>query len=150
MKRQKLKILLNLFHEFMPLYHKKFSALFHENDGLQPKCNKNQVKTMFILLKNEKITPTDLGNCLDLRKGSLTTLIDSLEEYNFVKRRPDNEDRRKTWLSLTPQGKEYMKKKRQIHEQRFYQTFETMKEEELDEIIKSFQSILDIIAKDIQ
>lgn len=51
--------------------------------------------------------PTTLGKCLDLQKGSLTSMIDALEREELVFRKGDPGDRRKTLISLTEKGKVY-------------------------------------------
>jgi len=147
MKEKKLKELHNSFHEFGPLYYKKFGVIFHKEDGIQPKCYKNQIRAMFIIHDNEKITPTDLGKCMDLRKGSLTTLIDSLEEINFVQRLPDSNDRRKVWISLTKEGMEYLALKREKHQTYFKQMFGALSEEELTEFIMCLKKINHLMNK---
>jgi DNA-binding MarR family transcriptional regulator len=55
----------------------------------------------------DNIMPTTLGKCLDLQKGSLTSMIDALEREGLVCRKRDPEDRRKTLISLTEKGKAY-------------------------------------------
>jgi DNA-binding MarR family transcriptional regulator len=102
---------------------------------------------MFIIKKKEKILPTDLGKCMDMRKGSLTTLIDSLEGMNLVRRERDPHDRRKTWLSLTKEGMEYLDLKIQAYERNFMRLFEPIPEEEVDELVKSLKYVVDLIKK---
>ncbi|MFA7572903.1 MAG: MarR family transcriptional regulator [Lutispora sp.] len=108
MKQDKLKELFNLMFEFMPLYHQTMGSVYHKNYDILPSLNKNQQRALFIIKKHEKIIPSALGRAMDMQKGSLTTLIDVLEEYGFVKRIGDMEDRRKLWLFLTPTGEEYI------------------------------------------
>jgi DNA-binding MarR family transcriptional regulator len=67
---------------------------------------KNQSKTMDILSRNGAMLPSELGVCLDMKRGSLTSLVDSLEEKGCVIRQPDSDDRRKIWIALTEKGSE--------------------------------------------
>ncbi len=39
-----------------------------------------------IIGRNGKISPTILGKCMDMEKGSITSLVDSLENMNLVYR----------------------------------------------------------------
>jgi len=55
----------------------------------------------------DNIMPTTLGKCLDLQKGSLTSMIDALEREGLVCRKKDPQDRRKTLISLTEKGRAY-------------------------------------------
>jgi DNA-binding MarR family transcriptional regulator len=62
------------------------------------------------------MTATELGKKLDLEKGSLTTLIGSLESMGLVSRQDDPCDRRRILVALTSEGKQ--------EEERFIQTFQ--------------------------
>jgi DNA-binding MarR family transcriptional regulator len=146
-KDEKVKEVNSLLFEFIPLYHQKFAVGFHQDDNIRPRCNKSQIKAMFIIKKKEKILPTDLGKCMDMRKGSLTTLIDSLEGMNLVRRKRDPHDRRKTWLSLTKEGMEYLDLKIQAYERNFMRLFEPIPEEEVDELVKSLKYVVDLIKR---
>ena len=50
-------------------------------------------------------TCADVSRELAHDKGSMTRLIDQLEERGFLKRRRDQEDRRIVFLTLTPSGR---------------------------------------------
>ncbi len=95
-----------LLFEFMSNYHQKFVSVFRQDIGGY-KCNKNQKLALFFIKKKEPAIATELGKYLDMRKGSLTTLIDSLVEMGFVARQTDPADRRKALLRLTAKGEEY-------------------------------------------
>lgn len=131
-----------LFVEFMPLFHRKIGALVRMEDDLVPRCNKSQKKALFIIDHRQKITPTDLGYCLDLRKGGLSTLIDTLEQYQLVTKTMDTEDKRKTWLSLTKQGEAYLSNLKRCHFLRLIQQFEKVPDDTLDQMINDLNSLV--------
>ncbi len=147
MKIEETKELFNLFFEFMPLYHKNIGAIIRKDDDIEPKCHKNQIRAMLMMQRQGKITPTRLGICLDLRKGSLTTLIDSLVELNLVYREADKEDRRRLWLALTEEGQEYLAKKRKAHEKHFVELFSSLSEEEVIELKEHLKKSIEIMKK---
>ena len=93
--------------KFMSLFHRLFTSTFKKEVDDKYNCTKNQVRAIMILGKKEKITPTLLGKCMDMEKGSITTLIDSMENMNLVYRKNDPMDKRKTWIQLTKEGQEY-------------------------------------------
>ena len=106
MENQQDNNLAKLLITLMPLYHQKISSVLstqHENGIL---LGKNQRRTLFILHIRGAMLPSRLGTLLEMKKGSLTTLIDSLIKMDLVKRSRDIKDRRKTWISLTENGKE--------------------------------------------
>lgn len=145
MKEEKIKELHNLFFEFNPLYFQKFMSLFNKPDDILPKCYKNQIKAMFIINDRERITLTELGISLDLQKGSLTSLIDSLVALKLVKRESEPSDRRKVWLVLTSQGKEYLEQKKQVHERNFKELFSASSEEKIVEFHQCLKKMIELL-----
>ncbi len=144
MSEVKLKELYPLFLEFLPLFHQKVSCAFHKNCD-DYKCNKNQHKTIMVIGNMGKITPTMLGKYLDLKKGSLTSLIDSLERMNLLERDIDPHDRRKTLLKLTEEGEIYFKSKNEELEAKLQHMFEVLTEDELDTFINSLKNVVDTL-----
>jgi len=91
-----------------PLFHRIFSPEMEKSRMEAGVCNKNQEKALLILLHSDRIIPSRLGTFLNLQRGSLTSLVDSLERLGFVHRAPDGEDRRKIHIELTAAGKTYI------------------------------------------
>ncbi len=108
MEKGRLDEIHKLYMSLIPLFYKCKTHYIDKNraDDL---CNKNQAMAIMIIGKAEKITPTALSKFINMEKGSLTPLIDSLEEKKLVIRSNDPKDRRKVLLSLTSDGTEYMK-----------------------------------------
>lgn len=142
LKDEKLKELYPIFLEFVPLFHQKISSFFSNNDDNKYRCNKNQHKAIMVIGNMDKVTPTMLGKYLNLKKGSLTTLIDSLEKSNLLYRNMDLHDRRKTILKLTEEGKDYFHSKNKELESQLKSMFSVLEEEELNKFIDSFNNIV--------
>ncbi|QIB27995.1 MarR family winged helix-turn-helix transcriptional regulator [Caloranaerobacter azorensis] len=146
MNEEKIKEIYSNLFEFVSLFHRKFGASFrHGTDKYN--CKKNQNRAIMIIGKHGKITPTDLGKFLDMRKGSLTSLVDSLEKLNLVVRKVDKEDRRKTWLHLTDEGKSYLENKKKEIEKAVISQFSKLNNEEIDLFLKNIREIVDIFKK---
>ena len=107
MGKDKLNQITSLFLEFYPLYQKKITSLFSKSTSDPYKCNSNQIRAIMIIGRNKNIIPTLLGKYLGLQKGSLTTLLDSLENMDLIERNSHPDDRRKLLLSLTSKGNEF-------------------------------------------
>ncbi|MDR7664426.1 MarR family winged helix-turn-helix transcriptional regulator [Methanosarcina sp. Z-7115] len=107
MKEERIKETVKLQFEMIHLFHKNFAKIFHQLRNSQYNLNKNQNKAIMIIGAVDNIMPTTLGKCIDLQKGSLTTMIDALEREGLVCRKGDPADRRKTLISLTEKGKDY-------------------------------------------
>lgn len=108
MKEERIKETVKLQFEMIHLFHKNFARAFHQTGNSSYNLNKNQNKAMLIIGAVGEIMPTTLGKCLDLQKGSLTSMIDALERDELVCRRGDPGDRRKVLVSLTEKGKIYI------------------------------------------
>jgi MarR family transcriptional regulator, organic hydroperoxide resistance regulator len=107
MKEEIIKETVKLQFEMIHLFHKNFAKAFHQAGNNPYSLNKNQNKAILIIGTVGEIMPTNLGKCLDLQKGSLTSMIDALEREELVCRRGDPGDRRKILVSLTEKGKVY-------------------------------------------
>ncbi|RXA20792.1 MarR family transcriptional regulator [Methanosarcina sp. MSH10X1] len=107
MKEESITETVKLQFEMVHLFHKNFARIFHQTGNSPHNLNKNQNRAIMIIGAIDNIMPTTLGKCLDLQKGSLTSMIDALEREGLVCRKGDPEDRRKTLISLTEEGKAY-------------------------------------------
>lgn len=107
MKEEKIKETVKLQFEIINLFQKNFAKIFHKTGDSPYSLNKNQNRAIMIIGAIDNIMPTTLGQCLDLQKGSLTSMIDALEREGLVCRKKDPQDRRKTLISLTEKGRAY-------------------------------------------
>ena len=102
---------------------------------------------IMIIGKAEKITPTTLSKFLNMEKGSLTTLIDSLEEKKLVVRSGDPNDRRKLLLSLTPAGINYMKTVAEQSQIALALMVANLDENEIEQMHASLKTLVELLKK---
>ncbi|MGE5396370.1 MAG: MarR family winged helix-turn-helix transcriptional regulator [Chitinophagales bacterium] len=98
----------NLLFTFSGLFYEKIFLRFRKDHFNYPDLKKNHIRILSVLSQFDNVTPTKLWKMLDIEKGSLTALIDHLDELGLLIRMDDPSDRRKTLLSLTPAGKAEM------------------------------------------
>lgn len=110
MNFQEAKELHDLLFTFIGIFHEKFLSRYRRHYECYPMLKKNHVKIISVLYQHEHLIPTEIGKLLDVERGSLTALIDQLEEMGLVKRCNDPKDRRKLLISLTPAGRCEMNK----------------------------------------
>lgn len=108
MKYEELQELHDLLFKTIGLFHEKFLCQFRKESLHYPGIKKNHIMIISFLYRNKILTATEIAKMLNMEKGSLTTLIDQLEEFGLVIRRKDLNDRRKTLISLTDAGKAEM------------------------------------------
>jgi DNA-binding MarR family transcriptional regulator len=106
MDQQKAYELHDLLFSFTGLVHEKFMAGFRRQDAGFMGLKKNHFKILCILSGHQSLTSTEIGRMLDLEKGSVTTLIDQLEECGLASRGYDPDDRRKFKIVLSDAGRE--------------------------------------------
>ena len=136
-----------LFLELFPLYYHTFGAIFRDDDGLPVRCTKNQKRVIWLIAKRQNVTSSELGRCLDMRKGSLTSLLDSLATMGLVVRKPDDNDRRRTLLYLTDAGQDYFSRMMKRHEVLFTEILSTLSPADIDRIRFGLQDVVDGLKK---
>lgn len=146
-KEENLKETVRLQFETIHLFHKNFAKTLHPIKNSQYNLNKNQNRAILVIGAAENIMPTTLGKCLDLQKGSLTSMIDSLEENELVCRRKDPGDRRKTLLVLTEKGEKYREWLTGEFEKNISEVLKKLGEEDLAEYRKSLETMVNILKK---
>jgi MarR family transcriptional regulator, organic hydroperoxide resistance regulator len=147
MKEEKIRETVKLQFEMLHLFHKNFAKIFHQIRSSPYNLNKNQNKAIMIIGASDDIMPTTLGKCLDLQKGSLTSMIDALEKEELVCRRGDPEDRRKTLISLTDKGVEYRKLFMEELEKSASEILNKLEGNEIDAYQESLKTMLCILKK---
>jgi DNA-binding MarR family transcriptional regulator len=124
-----------------------FSKVFHQTGNTPYNLNKNQNKAILIIGGVGEIMPTTLGKCLDLQKGSLTSMIDALEREGLVSRKGDPEDRRKVLISLTEKGRGYRDWLTEELEKSYSEVLNRLTEEDIAVYQESLKTMLGILKK---
>lgn len=133
--------------EFTSLFHSKIGKVFRKNVAGEYRCNKNQNRSIMIIGQHGSISPSTLGKYLDMRKGSLTTLIDSLVKKNLVIREIDKDDRRRYLLSLTNEGKKYMEHEKEMFRKVIKELFEKLSDDEIKSFSENMSKIVETMKK---
>lgn len=89
------------YQELVPELSKTETVIFHcmleKEDGSCKKIKDN---------KMAQIKMSELANKIGISTPSLSRMVKGLEEKGYLKRVVDEEDRRNTYVCLTPKGKE--------------------------------------------
>jgi len=64
-----------------------------------------RMPALVTLMQVEEITPSQLAREAELTPATVTGMLDELETQGVIRRRPDDKDRRKSWVSLTERGR---------------------------------------------
>ena len=83
--------------------------------GLQPELSDSQLAALAALEKHT-MTPGELAEHEKVQPPSITRVIASLEERGLIQRMPHPSDRRQVVLTVTDQGRDVVRKVRQLRE----------------------------------
>ncbi len=139
MRKQLIQELTEEILEFMPLYFKYINPIIHKDERFN--LNENQIKLIMILNLIGSQTPTNLSVFMDIPKGSLTTIIDSLVDKGFITRKNDINDRRKKNISLTEKGLDFISYKSSDNLVKFSNLFKKFDEESIKKILIGFKEL---------
>jgi DNA-binding MarR family transcriptional regulator len=78
------------------------SVLYHQMMAQRLGVNSTDLQCLERVAANREVTAGDLAKVTGLTTGSITTVIDRLEQAGFVSRHRDDADRRKVFVGATP------------------------------------------------
>lgn len=136
-------LLLNL----MGLFHEKFLLRFQHDSGVEPCLKKNHMKILSILYQHKHMTSTEIARMLNIEKGSITTLIDWLVENKLVNRSNDRNDRRKSLISLSPEGMKIAQEVIEFYAQKVDQLLYNVDSAEIQQFSASLQFVVKFMKK---
>jgi DNA-binding MarR family transcriptional regulator len=112
------------FPEFRLYYFEAMQAIFGLANDLEKaidqffynSCGKFSRARFLILVilmhsKEDKLTPNEIAKRLNVTRGNMTGLIDSLLEAEFVTKIQDENDRRQVWIQITPKAEKFLHEK---------------------------------------
>ena len=103
----------HLSHQFIEFYE-KISSWEHsvvKGTGLSPA----QMHAIEIIGQEKSLRMKELAEKMGVTTGSLTVMVDRLEQNGFLARKPHESDRRSFLVVLTDKGKKHFKKHHQYH-----------------------------------
>lgn len=97
---------INEIHSIMKLFGRQHSAFTDDTARffMDVELTMPQFRALVTIRRFGRQTGRELAKRLHVTPGTLVPLIDRLEEQGYVRRVPDTEDRRLTWLELTPKA----------------------------------------------
>ena len=109
--------------------------------------NRSEFIALISISGNEKKSMSDLCRDVDLKSGSLTTLIDNLIEKGYVKREFDKSDRRKILVQLTTKGKNFTKIIKKSFEDNTFGKIEKLSARDIKNLFEAVDIIKEITIK---
>lgn len=95
-----------------------------------------RTKLLLCLQKRGPLRATDIAEFFSQSPRTVTEAIDGLERDGLVERKPDPDDRRAKFVTITPKGIEAVAKTEPLRRQLIDQTFGTLSVEERDTMLR--------------
>ena len=136
-----------LLFSFVGLFYEKVFIGFRQESKCDSSLKKNHKKILNILYLHDKLTITEISKLSDIEKGSLTTLIDLLEEKRYITRLTDPADRRKSLISLSDNGKKEMERVMNYFSQRMNESLHKFSSDEIQKFQTNLEYVVDLMKK---
>lgn len=103
---------------------------------------------IFDLIKDKKeVTPTLISERINVKRPTVTTALNSLEEKGYIQRNMDKKDRRKFFISLTDSGKKcVIEEKKRMNDELFY-IVDNLGAEDSEKLLELSAKVIDILEK---
>ena len=124
-------------------------VLLHNNFGRQTQVPLplNQFGVLCVLSDTEGLSITAISRQLNISKQQMTNIIDKLVTAGYVDKEPDPKDRRRSVITLDPQGKKILDDHMELFRQRFEKQAQNLQENERQELASLLRRYYELINK---
>lgn len=130
-------------HLFLPYFYRKVMAWHKNSEGLNP----GHYMIMGILMHTGSMSMSDMGRKICMSKPGMTCITDRLIDEGKLERTYDVNDRRIINISLTEEGKSFMKKHREEEKENIRKNLSKLSDDDLEALCASLDKLKDIIMK---
>ncbi|WP_163536159.1 MarR family transcriptional regulator [Gracilibacillus sp. YIM 98692] len=129
----------------LPLLPKKVfgNIPFLQNEDLHP----SHFHILHIVEHEGPIKMSDISKKLGINKSNLSPLVHKLLEKQLISRVKDEQDRRVSYIQMTEEGMVFSKKKKQILYEVVQKRFETLSDEDKQELKGAFSIVNRVLSK---
>ncbi|MED1604514.1 MarR family transcriptional regulator [Cytobacillus kochii] len=113
----------------------KWNQSFNEGLGI------SHILLLSHLKRDGKMKPIDLAESLGIAPSSISHLIQKLSKRYYIKRIPDLNDKRISYLEITDEGLEVLKKAAEDGHQLQKNTFAQLTNEEIKQLLTIYQKL---------
>lgn len=135
--------LIDRFDEFSFIVTRKIVAIMKEQIG--DDLTSDQHLVMRTIHKNGTCTSSQLAEFFYVNRSAITAIINRLSAKGFIKRVPDERDRRVIHLHLTERGKEVVSQGEEKIRNVVGMYLSQLEEEEIASFLKTFEKLANIV-----
>lgn len=108
-------------------------------------CSQGETGVLvYLAFMQDRITPSELSEKLNVSLPRIASVLNSLEFKELIIKEIDNEDKRKTIVAITQNGKEFVSNKKDEAINNLTLVLERLDEEEINEYIRITKKIVNI------
>ncbi|MFW5984838.1 MAG: MarR family winged helix-turn-helix transcriptional regulator [Halanaerobiaceae bacterium] len=134
----------NLLDIFPPLFKKTFKqGNFMKNSEITPVL----FGIMNILYHEDKLTLTEISRRKAITSSNCSRAVNKLAELDYIKRETDKNDLRKTWISLTDKGQNYVEDIQQKFEEAIKNRLSELDKDDIQTLKQASEDLYNIMSK---
>lgn len=133
----------------IPLFgtiHRKY-GIFINNKTKEYNLSFGQYPLLIKLYKEGPSTQQDLAKTFELNESTVTRALNKLEEKEYIEKHPDNENKRKNYVTVTSKGSKIAKVVMDYNNEWDEICSEELTKEEFEEFKKTLKKIYSTIIK---
>lgn len=92
-------------------------------------------------LQKGELTPGQLASAISLSHGTVTDILNRLEQRGLIQRVKDTKDRRRVLVTLTATGRDHIQHSPPLLQEQFIRRFEQLEDWEQTQLLSSLQRI---------
>ena len=143
MDDKKLEDIADRLHLFLPFFYRKVLTWHKNSEGFNPA----HYMIMGILMSEDSMSMSELGRRICMSKPGMTFLTDRLISDGKLERTDDPKDRRIINVSLTQDGKAFMRKHRIEEREEMKNNLSKLSDDDLEALCASLDKIKEIVTK---
>lgn len=134
-----------LISQIKQIQGRVFDSLL-QNAGIE-EFNGAQGRILYVLWQEDNLPIIELSKRTGLAKTTLTSMLDRMEEREFLKRVPDSHDRRQLRIVLTPKARALNDSYNEVSDEMSRIFYEGFSDGEIEGFEKSLEKILKNLMK---
>ncbi len=129
---------------YFPIFYQKVRT---SKDFKNKQTSAAYYQIMGLLMDLGSLPISVIGDYLYISRPNMTSHIDKLVSDGMVEREGDKKDRRITLISITPEGKKFMKKARVKVEENMLNNLSSLSDAEMEELFTAVKTIKKLLFK---
>ena len=105
----------------------------------------SQLRAIYLLAYHETLTISELARALQMGNPAASILVQQLVQQGLVERSEDVNDRRRTFVRLTPRGSELVRGRRDQREVKFRRRLSQLSDDELAGLMQGVIALSKIV-----